>query len=114
MADCIFCKIVKGEIPSRIAYKDDDVFAFEDINPKAPVHIVIVPRKHVERICDFKEKDKNLIGKLLLAAVRIGKEKKVEKAGYRLVINCNKNAGQEVFHIHVHLLGGRKLNWPPG
>ena len=106
MQDCIFCKIAKGQIESRIVEKDTEVVAFEDINPKAPVHVVIIPRKHIERISDIGRGDIELIGKLFLTAKKIAREKNIESSGYRLVANCNKDAGQEVFHLHLHLVGG--------
>ena len=114
MRDCIFCKIARKEIPAKIAYEDTGVVAFEDLNPKAPVHILIIPKKHIERISDIEDADAALIGNMALAAKKIAKEKNIESSGYRLVANCNKDAGQEVFHIHMHLLGGRKFSWPPG
>ena len=99
---------------AKIVYKDSDVIAFEDINPKAPVHILVIPRKHIERVSDMKEEDMNVAGKLLFVAAKIAHAKNIEHSGYRLVVNCNKGAGQEVFHLHAHLLGGRKFTWPPG
>ncbi|MBL7156803.1 MAG: histidine triad nucleotide-binding protein [Candidatus Omnitrophica bacterium] len=114
MGDCIFCKIAKDEIESKIVYQDPDAVAFEDINPRAPVHIVIIPRKHIERISQVGKGDNALIGKLFFIATKLAREKNIESSGYRLVINCNKDAGQEVFHLHLHLLGGRKFAWPPG
>ncbi|MCM8778781.1 MAG: histidine triad nucleotide-binding protein [Candidatus Omnitrophica bacterium] len=112
--DCIFCKISRKEIPSKMVYADEEVLAFEDINPQAPVHIVIIPKKHIEKTSDITEGDIGLIGKLVFVAQKIAKEKNVSDSGYRLVFNCNKDAGQAVFHIHLHLLGGRKFFWPPG
>lgn len=114
MSDCIFCKIVSGEIKTKFVYADGDVVAFYDIKPEAPVHIVIIPREHIERISDIKKTDAGLLSKLFLAATKLAQEKHIESSGYRLVINCNKDAGQAVFHLHLHLLGGRKLTWPPG
>jgi histidine triad (HIT) family protein len=111
--DCIFCKIAKKEIPSSIVHEDEEIVAFNDINPQAPVHIIIIPRKHIPRIMDLKENDALLIGKLFIVAKNLAREKDIED-GYRLVINCNPGAGQSVFHIHLHLLGGRKFDWPPG
>lgn len=111
--ECIFCKIAKKEIPSSIVYEDEEIVAFNDINPQAPVHIIIIPRKHIPRVIDLEENDAPLIGKLFIIAKNLAKEKNIEE-GYRLIINCNPGAGQSVFHIHLHLLGGRKFSWPPG
>ncbi|MCD6080683.1 MAG: histidine triad nucleotide-binding protein [Candidatus Omnitrophica bacterium 4484_49] len=110
---CIFCKIADKEISSSIVYEDPEIVAFNDINPQAPVHIIIIPRKHIPRVMDLEENDAALIGKLFIVAKKLAKEKEIED-GYRLVINCNPGAGQSVFHIHLHLLGGRKFTWPPG
>ena len=114
MSDCIFCKIVQKQIKSKIVYEDKYVLAFEDLNPKAPVHILIIPKKHLGRISDINEGNADLVGKLFLVAKKIAQEKEIEASGYRLIINCNEGAGQEVFHLHLHLLGGRKFSWPPG
>lgn len=114
MTDSIFTKIAKREIPSNIIYEDDLIFAFEDINPVSPVHFLIVPKKQIPTMNDMKEEDKNLLGHIMFTASNLAKEKGIAEDGYRLVINCNKGAGQTVFHIHCHLLGGRTFNWPPG
>ncbi|HAR62301.1 MAG: histidine triad nucleotide-binding protein [Candidatus Margulisiibacteriota bacterium] len=114
MSDCLFCNIVKGAIRANKVYEDENVLAFEDINPQAPVHLLIIPKKHIPTINDIEESDKALIGELVIVGKKLAKEKGLADDGYRLVINCNKSAGQLVFHIHVHLLGGRKLDWPPG
>jgi len=114
MQDCIFCKIAGGRIKSEIVYRDDDIVAFRDINPKAPIHIIIIPQRHIERISDIGENEATLIAKLFLVATKLAHGNKIMSSGYRLVINCNKDAGQEVFHLHLHLLGGRKFAWPPG
>lgn len=111
---CIFCKIINKEIPAGIVYGNDEIVAFNDVNPQAPVHIIIIPRKHIERVSEIKEGDSALVGKLVLVAKKLAEEKKISDSGYRLVFNCNKDAGQVVFHIHLHLLGGRKMGWPPG
>lgn len=111
---CLFCGIVNKKIPAKTVFEDRDIIAFEDIRPQAPVHILIVPRRHIERISDLDGTDAELAGRLLLTAKNIAKDRGVESSGYRIVFNCNKDAGQEVFHIHLHLLGGRKFNWPPG
>ena len=112
--DCIFCKIVKKEIPAKIVYSDKDVLAFEDINPQAPIHIIIISQKHIEKLAEINESDISLIGRMVFIATKIAKEKKISDSGYRLVLNCNRDAGQTIFHIHLHLLGGRKFSWPPG
>lgn len=114
MTDCLFCKIRDGEIPAEIVYQDDDVLAFNDVNPQAPVHVLIIPKKHISTVNDVAEKDAATIGKLYLAAKHIAAERKIDEDGYRLVVNCNAMAGQTVYHIHLHLLGGRRMTWPPG
>lgn len=114
MTDCLFCKIRDGEIPAEIVYQDDDVLAFNDVNPQAPVHVLIIPKKHISTVNDIAEKDAATIGKLYLAAKHIAAERKTDEDGYRLVVNCNAMAGQTVYHIHLHLLGGRRMTWPPG
>ncbi len=111
---CIFCKITKKEIPAKTVFEDNKIMAFEDINPQAPVHIVIIPKTHIERVSDLTDENVGLIGSLVLAAKNIAKERNIQESGYRIVINCNKDAGQAVFHIHMHLLGGRPFTWPPG
>lgn len=111
---CLFCKILNNEIPSKKVYEDDDVYAFEDITPKAPVHILIIPKKHIETLNNIKEEDYKLIGKIYGAAAKIASEKGLSERGYRVVANCNADAGQTVFHIHFHLMGGREFAWPPG
>ena len=112
--DCLFCKIINGEIPSEKVYEDDYVYAFNDISPTAPVHVLIVPKKHISTLNDIEENDAELIGRIYLAAKKIAKEKGIAEDGYRVVTNCNKMAGQTVFHIHFHLIGGRELGWPAG
>jgi len=113
MNDCLFCKIIEGEIPSQKVYEDNDVFAFRDINPKAPHHILIVPKTHIDRIENLQKSHSELMGKLILTAKKIGDELTL-KSGYRLVFNNGPDSGQEVEHIHLHLLAGRKFTWPPG
>ena len=110
----IFNKIIKKEIPAKIVYEDDDILAFEDIAPKAPVHILIIPKKEIKTLNDIAEEDANLIGRLTIVAKKIAKDKNIDQEGYRLVMNCNDYGGQTVYHIHLHLIGGRKLSWPPG
>ena len=105
-SSCLFCRIVRGEIPSKKAYEDDQVFAFHDINPQAPTHILIVPKEHLATVNDFKAAHKDLIGEMVMAAARIAAQEGIAERGYRLVFNCNAEAGQVVFHVHLHLLGG--------
>lgn len=112
--NCIFCRIIKKEIPAKIIFEDEQVLAFEDMRPQAPVHIMVIPKAHIEKVSDIKESDAPLIGRLVLTAKNIARDKKIQDSGYRVVMNCNKDAGQEVFHLHLHLLGGRKFKWPPG
>jgi histidine triad (HIT) family protein len=111
--DCLFCKVVAGTIPAKKVYEDDRVFAFQDINPQAPTHILIVPKKHIVGLKEATPEDAELIGYCQLAAAKIARERGIED-GYRTVYNVGRGAGQSVFHLHLHLLGGRKLNWPPG
>lgn len=114
MTDCIFCKIAAGEIPATKVYDDGEVLAFRDINPEAPVHLLVIPRRHIATLNDLTEADATLIGRLYLAAKQVATELGVAENGYRTVINCNRDAGQIVFHVHMHLLAGRELGWPPG
>ena len=109
MEDCLFCKIIKGDIPSTKVYEDEFVYAFKDINPEAPVHILVVPKKHIKSVNEIDEIDENLIGKIFLAIKKIAKEQGVAEQGYRVISNCGKDAGQTVMHLHFHILGGRKL-----
>jgi len=112
--ECIFCAIASGKVQSRIAYEDEDVVAFHDINPQAPVHILVIPRKHIASLNEVSNEDLQLLGKLLLVARDIAKSEGISEGGYRIVLNTNRGAGQSVFHIHLHLLGGRLFSWPPG
>jgi len=114
MTDCLFCKIRDGEIPGDIVYQDDEVLAFRDVNPQAPTHVLVIPRKHIATTNDLGEADAAVVGKMMLAAKKIAADEGFAQEGYRLVLNCNEGAGQTVFHIHMHLLGGRRLTWPPG
>ena len=114
MTDTIFNKIIAGEIPADIVYDDDEVLAFRDINPQAPVHVLIVPKKAIPTLNDLTEADAGLVGKLYLAAKRIAADLGVAEKGYRTLINCNQDGGQDVFHLHLHLLAGRRMGWPPG
>ena len=113
MNDCIFCRIVKGEIPSKKVYEDEHTYAFEDLDPKAPTHVLIVPKKHIRGLKEAEAADAEVVGQCHLAAAKIAKERGIED-GYRTVLNVGPGSGQSVFHMHVHLLGGRKLTWPPG
>jgi histidine triad (HIT) family protein len=113
MDDCLFCKIGKKEIPSKLVYEDAEIFAFEDIQPQAPTHILICPRKHLVSLTDVTPEDAAMLGRLQLLAARLAVERKLTD-GYRTVINNGRGAGQSVFHLHVHLLGGRTFRWPPG
>ena len=108
-ADCLFCKIAAGEIPGDVVFEDDEVIAFNDISPQAPVHILIIPKKHVETVNDLTETDAPLVSRLILRAQALAVEKGISEAGYRLLFNCNAQGGQTVYHIHLHLLGGRQL-----
>lgn len=116
MADdpCLFCMIAGKEIPAKIVFEDNEILAFEDIRPQAPTHILVIPKYHIGKTSDLADEHIHLIGQLVLTAKNIANEKGIQESGYRIVINCNKNAGQEVFHLHLHLLGGRKFSWPPG
>lgn len=114
MADCLFCKIVSGEIPGAIVYKDDRLVAFRDINPQAPMHVLIVPRRHIPTLNDLTEQDDALVGEMVRRAAALAAEHGHAEGGYRTVLNCNEHAGQSVFHIHLHVLGGRRMGWPPG
>ncbi len=114
MSDCLFCKIRDGEIPCDKVFENDDVLAFRDVNSQAPTHILIVPNKHITSVNELEDEDAEVVGKMFLAAQDIASYEGIAEDGYRLVINCNAGAGQTVFHIHLHLLGGRTMTWPPG
>lgn len=114
MNDCLFCRIIAGQLPSDRVLETQDLVAFRDIDPKAPVHVLVVPRRHVATLNDLVPEDAQLIGKLVLAAREIAQRENIAAAGYRVVMNCNAGAGQTVFHIHLHVLGGRPMTWPPG
>ena len=111
--DCIFCKIIRGDIPAELLYQDDDVLAFSDISPQAPTHMLVIPKKHISAPRDIGESDEALIGKLVRVGTDLAKEQGLSD-GFRLVMNNGERAGQTVFHIHMHVLGGRTLTWPPG
>ncbi len=114
MSDCLFCKIESGDIPSDTIFKNDNVIAFRDVAPQAPTHILIIPRKHISTTNDLTTEDQALVGEIMIVAKDIAKQEGLSESGYRLVFNCNQDGGQAVYHIHLHLLGGRKLGWPPG
>ena len=114
MSDTIFGKIARGEIDTDFIYEDDDVVAFQDISPQAPTHVLVIPRKPIPTLNDAQPEDAELIGKLVLTAAKIAKQAGIAEEGYRTVINCNAGAGQTVFHLHLHVFGGRPMQWPPG
>ncbi len=109
MENCIFCKIIKGEIPSEKVYEDDEILAFKDINPAAPIHILVIPKKHIKSLLDLEETDYELVAKIQKVINTLAKQLKIEEEGFRVIVNCGKDAGQEVMHLHYHLLAGRKL-----
>jgi histidine triad (HIT) family protein len=114
MSDCLFCKIIAGQIPGSVVYQDEQLFAFKDINPQAPLHVLILPRRHIATLNDLTPADDALVGSMFRAAAALAKEHGYADRGYRTVFNTNREAGQSVFHIHLHLLAGRGLAWPPG
>jgi histidine triad (HIT) family protein len=114
MSECLFCKIVERTIPAPLVYEDELVVAFDDINPQAPTHTLVIPRKHVTSIAELQDSDVQLLGRLMLAGNKIAKLKGIDDAGFRLVVNTGAHGGQSVFHLHLHVLGGRHLVWPPG
>lgn len=114
MADCLFCRIVRREIPATIVFEDEHLTAFRDVNPQAPMHVLIVPRRHIPSLNDLEAKDDALVGEMIRRAAALARENGHAERGYRTVFNCNPDAGQTVFHIHLHVLGGRPLHWPPG
>ena len=114
MPACLFCQIVNGQTSGRIVYEDDSVVGFEDIRPKAPIHLLLVPRKHIPTLLDLEPGDEMVIGHIFLLSARLARERGLMESGYRVVVNCGPGAGQSVYHIHFHLLGGRPLAWPPG
>jgi len=114
MSDCLFCKMVSGEIKPDTVYEDENVLAFRDIGPQAPMHVLVIPKRHISTLNDLDEKDAELAGQLTLAAAKVAEQEGVAEAGYRTVMNCNAAGGQTVFHIHMHVLAGRQLTWPPG
>ncbi len=114
MGDCLFCRVAAGDVPATIVYQDDRVLAFRDLRPQAPLHVLIVPRRHIATLNDLSDGDDALVGEMLRCAARVAREQGHAESGYRTVFNCNAAAGQTVFHIHLHVLAGRTLTWPPG
>lgn len=114
MDDCLFCNIVRGKIPAKLVLDESDLVAFEDINPQAPVHLLVIPKRHVASLNEASDEDAPMLGALVTAARRLARERGIDASGYRVVINTMAGAGQSVFHVHLHLLGGRPMHWPPG
>ncbi len=114
MEDCIFCKIINNEIPAELIFEDDRIVAFNDVNPQAPIHILIIPKEHFASLNDIPEEKEDILGHILLRARQIARNLGIDEQGYRIVLNTARDSGQEVFHIHFHLLGGRRMTWPPG
>ena len=114
MADCLFCRIAAGKIPANIVHTDDRMIAFRDINPQAPMHVLVVPRRHIATLDDLSPADDQLVGEMMRRAAALAREHGYAERGYRTVFNCHADAGQTVFHIHLHVIGGRSLTWPPG
>lgn len=114
MSSCLFCRVIAGEIPGTIVYQDDRIVAFRDVNPQAPMHVLVVPRRHIPSLNDLEEGDDALVGEMVRRAAAIAGEHGYAERGFRTVFNCNAEAGQTVFHIHLHVLGGRRFGWPPG
>jgi histidine triad (HIT) family protein len=114
MSDCLFCDIVEGRVKGDVVYRDESVVAFRDIRPQAPVHILIIPRKHVATILDLEANDQTLIGQIFLVIAKLVRDQGIAESGFRVVVNSGADAGQSVFHLHFHLLGGRRFGWPPG
>lgn len=109
MDDCIFCKIIKREIPSSIVYEDNEIIAFRDVNPQAPIHILVIPKKHISSLVDLKEEDEKVVGKIYTVINKIAEQEGIDKKGFRVIVNCGEDGGQEVKHLHFHILGGKKL-----
>lgn len=114
MSDCLFCKIVAKQISAKVVYEDDQTLAFDDIHPQAPVHTLVIPKKHIAAVRDCEERDQALLGRLLLTCAKAAQLKGIAESGYRIVMNTGKDGGQTVFHLHLHVTGGRRMSWPPG
>ena len=114
MADCLFCKMIAGEIKPDVVFEDDEVLAFRDVNPQVPLHVLVIPKIHISTVNDLTPEHASLVGGMYLAAQKIAADEGVAEPGYRMVMNCNAEAGQSVYHIHLHVLGGRPMSWPPG
>ena len=112
--DCLFCRIAEGKIPATLVFSNDEMVAFRDINPQAPTHVLLIPKKHITSVLELGAHDEALGGRLLRTAAMIAKAEKIADRGFRLVVNCNRDGGQTVFHLHIHIVGGRQMNWPPG
>lgn len=112
--NCLFCKIAQGAIPASVVFEDDEIMAFRDLNPQAPKHVLIIPKQHISTLNDASDEQQALLGKMMLRAKKIARAEGVSDSGYRLVLNINSDGGQTVYHIHLHLLGGRHMTWPPG
>lgn len=111
---CLFCRIIAGERPARVIHQDERLVAIEDINPQAPVHVLVIPRRHIATLNDLSPEDEGLVGEMVRRAAIIAKQRGIDESGYRTLFNCNRGAGQSVFHIHLHVVGGRRMGWPPG
>ena len=114
MRDCLFCAIAEGKMKAQIVFQDENIVAFKDIAPRAPVHILLIPRKHLARVADIGDQDRALIGQIFQTAAQLAREQGIAESGFRIVVNSGADAGQSVFHLHYHLLGGRRMSWPPG
>ncbi len=114
MDNCLFCKIINGEITAKKVYENEHIIAFNDIDPKAPIHILVIPKKHIRSINELNSSDINLAGEIILAAKKIAKDQGIDSKGFRVVFNTNDDGGQTVYHIHMHIMGGRQMQWPPG
>ncbi len=114
MSDCLFCRMVAGEIAPDVIYETETVLAFRDINPQAPTHVLVIPKKHIETLVDIVDEDTQLMGDIMQVATKVAEMEGLNESGYRTVFNCKQDGGQEVYHIHLHLLGGRSMTWPPG
>ena len=112
--DCLFCKIASGDIPAKVVFEDSDLLVIRDIKPQAPIHLLVLPKKHIATINDSESDDEQLLGRMILTAKKMAKTEKMDAEGYRLVFNVNSGGGQDVYHIHLHILGGRQMTWPPG